>query len=83
MKRKTVSLPQHIYPTFYPLTIVLLTCYLNAADKDAEYPLEDVERGMLGEWRTVIAGTKIETQAVTGTTKLRAHNGSHHLRGTG
>ena len=47
---------------FIPLTIVLLTCYLNAADKDTEiFPLEDVERGMLGEWRTVIAGTKIET----------------------
>ena len=47
---------------FIPLIIVLLTCYLNAADKDTEiFPLEDVERGMLGEWRTVIAGTKIET----------------------
>ncbi len=40
--------------------LVLSGSHLAAAD-DKIFPLKDVKRGMLGEWRTVIAGTKIES----------------------
>jgi hypothetical protein len=44
-----------------PISLLCLFSHLQSAEETAIFPLKDVKRGMTGEWRTVIAGTKIET----------------------
>ena len=46
-----------LIPTF----VLVLFSHLLCAEETEIFPLKDVKRGMTGEWRTVVSGTKIET----------------------
>ena len=43
------------------IAIWLVTLTTASAEETEVFPLKDVKRGLLGEWRTVVSGTKIET----------------------
>ena len=51
-------MPSRIFSSLLPV-LFLLTHLLPAQDFEI-YPLKDIKRGLMGEWRTVINGTQIE-----------------------